>query len=146
MIINTLDELICEINNIKDFNSLETVLKKYNGEDWRKYIKHNKKTYTRVKIYEQFEFEIYLIIWDSNCKTPIHDHADNGCWLKVLDGKIHEKKYSTNLDLIHDHIYENGYVSYMNNTIGFHSIINSDKISYTLHIYSPPNHKTIYFT
>ena len=125
----TLEELISEINRINNFNLIDSALKKYNGDDWRKY-----------------EYEIYLIIWDYNSKTPIHDHADNGCWLKVLDGKIHEKKYSDTLNLLYDNVYENGDISYMNNNVGFHSIINSDKISYTLHVYSPPNHKTIYFS
>ena len=142
----TLEELISEINSINDFNLIDSALKNYNGEDWRKYVKHTKNSYTRVKLHEQYEYEIYLIIWDYNSKTPIHDHADNGCWLKVLDGKIHEKKYSDTLNLLHDNVYENGDISYMNNNVGFHSIINSDKISYTLHVYSPPNHKTIYFS
>ena len=142
----TLEELISEINRINDFNLIDSALKKYNGDDWRKYIKHTKNSYTRVKLHEQYEYEIYLIIWDCNSKTPIHDHADNGCWLKVLDGKIHEKKYSDTLNLLYDNVYENGDISYMNNNVGFHSIINSDKISYTLHVYSPPNHKTIYFS
>lgn len=142
----TLEELISEINSINDFNLIDSALKNYNGEDWRKYVKHTKNSYTRVKLHEQYEYEIYLIIWDCNSKTPIHDHADNGCWLKVLDGKIHEKKYSDTLNLLYDNVYENGDISYMNNNVGFHSIINSDKISYTLHVYSPPNHKTIYFS
>jgi len=62
----TLEELISEINRINDFNLIDGALKNYRCEDWRKYIKHNKNSYTRVKLHEQYEYEIYLIIWDSN--------------------------------------------------------------------------------
>lgn len=144
--INTIDELISEINKVNNFALVDIFLKKYNGEDWRKYIKHNKNTYTKIKIHEQLDYEIYLIIWDIRSKTPIHDHADNGCWLKVLEGEVNEKKYSGNLSLIYNNIYKKNDVSYMNNNIGFHSITNLDNISYTLHVYSPPNYKTIYFS
>lgn len=143
--VQTLDELVIEINKI-DFINVDKILIKYNGEDWIKYIKIDNNYYFKNKIFGNNNFEIYIITWNKNQNAPIHDHSSNGCWLKVLDGKLLEQKYSKELKLISTNILKKDDISYMDNTLGYHSISNNyDNITVTLHVYNPPNHKTKFF-
>lgn len=137
-----LNELIKNIENNKDFQ-LYDILHNYNDNDWEKYININHTSYNRVKIFENNFFDVYIITWDIKQKANIHDHSDNGCWLKVLKGNLIEKIYNSDLKLLKENILKENNISYMKNDIGYHSIINDNSdIAVTLHIYSPPNYKT----
>lgn len=89
--------------------------------------------------------DIYFIVWKPNAISKIHNHSRNGCYLWLLKGNIKEEIYSKNLSLININYYSTLDLSYINDKIGYHRIINYDKYSYSLHIYHPKNHKTIYF-
>jgi len=138
-------------NHLKSGEKLIEVsdfLKKYDIFDWEKYVKINKNNYNREKIYSCNLFDIYIITWDIGQKSLIHDHSDNGCLLKVLQGKLSENVYNPKLNLIKTNICDdkNNNISYMDNNIGLHNIENiGDEIVVTFHIYSPPNHQTKYF-
>ena len=70
----------------------------------------------------------------------------NGCLLKVLEGELEEFLYNKNLKLRTKSKIKKNTINYMNNNIGYHRITNNNNINaFSLHIYSPPNHKTIYF-
>ena len=92
-------------------------------------------------------FEIFIISWNKNQNAPIHDHSCNGCWLKVLQGKLIENIYESNsLSLCKSNTINTNDISFMKNNIGYHSMENnSDDIAVTIHIYNPPNHKTNFF-
>jgi hypothetical protein len=89
--------------------------------------------------------DIYFIVWKPNAISKIHNHSRNGCYLWLLKGNIKEEIYSKNLSLINMNYYSTMDLSYINDKIGYHRIINYDKYSYSLHFYHPKNHKTIYF-
>ena len=77
---------------------------------------------------------MYIITWNKYQKNSIHDHSKNGCI------------YNANLKLIMSKSINQNETKYIDNTIGYHKMINNtDKIIVSLHIYSPPNYKTNYF-
>jgi cysteine dioxygenase len=94
-----------------------------------------------------FNIEVFILSWKSGYETLPHDHSKNGCWLKVLRGKLNETLYTGELEMINNRDVSEGQYSFMSNDIGYHSIRNDDEsISFSIHIYSPPMHKTIYFS
>ena len=100
----------------------------------------------KIKIYENELFDVYIIVWNSYERSKIHNHAENGCWLKVLKGKLEENLYDSNLNYVTRKTINQGDFSYIRNSIGYHNIINiEDKKALTLHIYSPKGHKTIFY-
>jgi cysteine dioxygenase len=140
-----IDNLIEEIKNSKNFN-LHDILNNYKDDDWKKFININENRYNRVKIFENENLDIYIITWNIKQKANIHDHSDNGCWLKVLEGQLIEKIYDNDLKLMKTNILRENEISFMKNDIGYHSIINEENdIAASLHIYSPPNYKTKFF-
>lgn len=175
MEINTLHHLVKSIRDytskidIIDFklDQITSLLERYCGEDWYNYIYHNNPNYTKVKIpltNANDIFEIYLICWNKGAISPIHDHSENGCIVKILKGKLNEFRYNryeennTNTNLFsffkkkkknikNDkkncicYKLECNTVSYIHNDIAIHQIANSiDDTAYSLHIYSPCNY------
>jgi cysteine dioxygenase len=142
-----LKEIISKINEEKNFKKVGDILKEYNDEDWKIYVKTDNNRYCRNKIYENENFEIFIISWNKNQNAPIHDHSCNGCWLKVLQGELIENIYdSESLSLYKSSSIKKNDISFMKNNIGYHSITNnSDETAVTIHIYNPPNHKTKFF-
>tara|TARA_B110001469_G_scaffold107083_1_gene107158 strand:+ start:73 stop:579 length:507 start_codon:yes stop_codon:yes gene_type:complete len=95
----------------------------------------------RTKLYENKNYEIILISWLPGAKSHIHNHSDNGCLYRVIDGTLIEEQYHPEtLELIKlQNILPND-VDYIDNTTSYHRMINQDKtMAYSLHIYSPPN-------
>ena len=137
--------IIERIINSKEFY-LRDILQEYTAEDWKKHVKTSSNTYNRSKIFENENFEVYVITWNNLQKANIHDHSENGCWLKVLKGKLEENLYDSNLNYVTRKTINQGDFSYIRNSIGYHNIINiEDKKALTLHIYSPKGHKTIFY-
>lgn len=128
-------------NNLKD---MRPYIQGYDGNDWQEFYKLEKNNYTRNLIFQNDDFEIFLIVWDNGSRAKIHDHSDNGCIYKILDGKLVEKRYNTkNLSLLSLQMLNKGQVGYIDNSIGYHSIENkSHQPCVSLHIYSPPNYQT----
>ena len=142
--ISTITELISKIKEVNNFTLTNDILNKYNGYDWNEYVKINESNYNREKVYEDDLFEILIITWNINQKASIHDHSENGCFLKILDGgELEEILYDNKCNELNTKILKTNEISYMDNNIGYHSIINnSPKIVVSIHIYSPPNHST----
>lgn len=121
--------------------------------DWKRYVKFDQKTYIRIPIPELSNelFEIILICWDKNQKSPIHNHPENGCILKVLQGELTEDIYikSDTGKYVYNStkVNVNGNVSYMCGNDIIHRISNTnsnmdeDFKTISLHIYSPPKFK-----
>ena len=66
--------------------------------------------------------------------------------MKVLNGKLEENVYDTNLNLVKTKTLDEGFISFISDNIGYHNISNSsNEIALTIHIYSPKNHITKYF-
>ena len=92
-------------------------------------------SYSRNRIFNNESFEILILAWDKDSKTPVHDHPENGCVLLLLDGSLVEERISEYTTIFSKVIP--GKLSYIDNTHGKHSIT-AKKKSWSLHIYSPP--------
>jgi hypothetical protein len=141
-------ELDClEFNNVDECRH---IIESYESNDWKDYLKDidieirpNPCKYKRIIIKSTDKYELVLIAW-SVCKSGIHDHAKNGCISKLLKGSITEELYDINLNKIRENKIDVGRITYIDDMCGYHSIIAQDE-SYSLHVYSPPNHKTKFF-
>ena len=127
--------------------SLSPILKTYHGEDWKKFINYEKGTYTKTLLKQDDRISMYLLYWDGNTKSKIHNHAENGCIYKILKGNFYDKRYDPkNLIQNNQMLLHKNNISYIHNDYDYHSITNIlDIPSASLHIYSPPNFKTEYF-
>ena len=142
-----LEKLILKNSNkqftLEDYKS---VLENYQGNDWKQFTKINKETYQRTKVYECDNFDMFVITWDHNQESKIHNHASQGCLNKVLVGELTEIIYdTTTFTKITERKNPINYISYIDDSIGYHKIKNKNHLSVSLHIYSPPHFKTIYF-
>ena len=137
------------VNNGYEFHSekIKIYLENYKyTNEFDKYIFENKNQHSKIKIFENDILDVYIITWYLKAKSKIHDHAFNGCWLKVLNGKLEENVYDTNLNLVKTKTLDEGFISFISDNIGYHNISNSsNEIALTIHIYSPKNHITKYF-
>ena len=138
---SNLNDLIDYLKNnliTSEYNGLinyKTIIKNYSGNDWKKFVNINKNNYNRNILFKNKIFEIIIITWNTNQKSPIHGHPDGGCLLKVLKGNINEHFYSKKNKLIKNKLNTND-ISYIHNDYGKHLIVNnSDEIAVTLHIY-----------
>ena len=136
-----------DISNYNKLFRYSALLKNYRTEDWIEYLDKSKiQKFQKNIIHRDNQFEMYLINWPIEYQSTIHNHAENGCLMKVLQGHLEEKIYTDKLDFIESKLKYKGDISYIDDTIGFHSVNNNDTINATtLHIYSPPLHKTEYF-
>ena len=146
--ITSLEQLYQTINDTrlyKNFILREHVnsVINYVGDDWRKYINFSDRTYTRriLKEYSNDMFEFVLICWNNDQYTPIHDHPERGCIMKVLEGGLWEHRYTKccygNYDVHEKSYVVRNDVTYIEGNDTIHKIINDNLQTVTLHIYSP---------
>lgn len=148
--INSLDELFIETNKkfsvTRSLEHCKDLLTIYNSDDWKQYVEYSDMHYKRNHISKNDDLEFILICWLPNQGSIIHDHPDNGCLVKVIQGVLKEDIYvsDNNESYTYTHtIYnEQGYISYMEKSRVVHKISNpTDMPSVSLHIYSPPKFK-----
>ena len=145
-----LNELIANIENHiineGDFRDIGYLLESYGSTDWLNYIDSDTTGIKRNIVYLSSNIEIIIISWKAGYETLPHDHSRNGCWLKLLTGELSETLYNQALQEECNKIIKPRQISFMHNDFGYHSIKNSlETNSYSIHIYSPPKHKTNYF-
>ena len=128
---------------ILNLKSLKPLLNCYQSKDWANYEFYDINTYKKNLVYRDKDFEIFVVCWSENQGTQIHDHAANGCILKVLQGELTEYKYNIkSLKLKEFNNLSTNSISYIDNDCSYHKIINNnDMNAVSLHIYSPPNYQ-----
>ena len=87
--------------------------------------------------------------WPEGIASPIHDHADSHCFMRILDGKAKETKYFWPAKMLNpdgslmemsSRNVEAGVTAYMSDDLGLHRIENmshTNKLC-SMHLYSPP--------
>ena len=134
--------------NKEDFSSekIKECINNYTYNNEFNQLLCNSNTQKKIKIFENDLFDVYIIIWNIYERSNIHNHAENGCWLKVLKGTLEENLYDSDLNYVTRKTVHNNDASFIKNNIGYHNIINiGNEKALTLHIYSPKDHKTIYY-
>lgn len=142
-------KLNIKLDTNKNIKHLIDILNNYDGNDWMSYVMINPDKYNKILVVppeENSDFDMYIITWNKHQESLIHNHSENGCVYKVLQGSISEEHYNIDLKLNSSKLVCKNIVGYIDNTIGYHKMINNtDEVVVTLHIYSPPNYKTTYF-
>jgi len=105
------------------------------------YIEPFNNKISRTKLFENDYYEIILIGWEPNARSTIHNHSDNGCLFFLIRGDLTEEVYDTqHIELIYTRNILKNDVGYIDDTIGYHRMINTKgSYSFSIHIYSPPN-------
>ena len=145
---NNLNLLIKKINKIGvNKNTLSKKIKnivgQYNGKDWGKYIVKTKDNYYKNLIYNNDDYEMFVVSWMPNKNSTIHDHSENGCVFKILKGSLIEERYELNtIKYLGEDKFKEGDISFISNDISLHKVKNNnDFITTSLHIYSPPKYQ-----
>ncbi|AYV78460.1 MAG: I cysteine dioxygenase [Edafosvirus sp.] len=150
--ISTLEEVYDIINNNLiskgELEKQSEVIKRYNGDDWKDYVSFSDIRYKKNLVKKGDNIEIYVICWKKNQKSGIHNHPDGGCLLKVLSGEIKEDCYCIKQDCCPIYTLtktlKKDDIGYQIGKNGLHTISVIDD-TVTLHIYAPPNHKTLFY-
>ncbi|KAG9191197.1 cysteine dioxygenase [Alternaria panax] len=138
-----------------DEKELQELMQAYASEEseWAKYFfpsQHH--PYTRNVVDKgNGKSNLLILVWGPGKKSPIHDHAQAHCIMKVLKGSLTETRFATPtkddienqrpMTKIHEINYKKNEVTYMADTLGVHCISNPHPTEYavSLHLYTPPN-------
>ncbi|CAI7672357.1 unnamed protein product [Penicillium bialowiezense] len=136
--------------------------------DWARYFYNDtSKNYTRNAIENiNLKANILLLVWNPGKGSPVHDHANAHCIMKILAGTLQETVYRIPdqesdrgpLEIKSDKRHTMNDVTYISDDIGLHRVYNpsSDQVAVSLHrelsiklrgwnradrvlVYTPPN-------
>lgn len=132
-----LQQRLIEFSEQEGFNSLESFRDEFHYtalKEFEQFVAFKEDSYSSKTLFRTDKFEIRLLCWKPFQETPKHPHPQNGCLMKILEGKLVEEKFITN-DKI-ETVYIKGEVGYIK-AAEFHVLKNSAEDSISLHIYSP---------
>ncbi|EXJ63747.1 cysteine dioxygenase [Cladophialophora yegresii CBS 114405] len=146
-----------------DENDLIRLMQQYTSQEkqWRHYAFADlSRNYTRNLVDEgNGKSNLLIIVWNPGRCSPIHDHADAHCVMKILKGSLKETLYalpqgatelgasnassdvSTPPQVVKETLYSQNEVTYISDKIGLHRISNpsNDEVAVSLHLYTPPH-------
>jgi cysteine dioxygenase len=136
-----------------DQNDLINLMQQYtsNSKDWEQYaFADPSRNYTRNLVDEgNGKSNLLIVVWNPGKGSPIHDHADAHCVMKILKGSLTETLYkmpatstaSTPPEATQTTTYSTDEVTYISDQIGLHKIGNPSEteIAVSLHLYTPPH-------
>jgi len=134
-------------------NRMKALMQSYRDSgdtEWMSYKHSNPHSYARNLIYISPLFEAILLVWDRGQVSPIHNHNLSNCFFVVMEGQIHETKYSyqmvggkkaslTELGSSHFSSGDVAFVSEGDETL--HKVASENGKACTLHIYNRPIYK-----
>lgn len=111
-------------------------------QDWRPFTFFAERSYTRNLVHRCGAFELLLLGWNEGQQSPIHDHANQSCWMAVLDGDLEEIHYKTPATggIVEGRRarFAPGQVAFIDDKIAFHQIRPLAGRAVSLHLYSNP--------
>ncbi|RDW72962.1 hypothetical protein BP6252_06869 [Coleophoma cylindrospora] len=143
-----------------DVDYLKGLMNRYvsNPDDWKRYAYADpSKHYTRNCVEDiNGKANILILVWNPKKGSPVHDHANAHCVMKVLQGKLKEELFdmpassssehahhaNAPLELKKETILGLDQVAYVSDNIGLHRISNpaeDGELAVSLHLYTPPN-------
>lgn len=142
-----------ELRRGKDIQRITRILEslRFNPKEFRRYAHWNAGKYTRNLIGYNAAFTLLMLCWDCGQESPIHDHAGSNCFMKILEGELHEVRYdasdASKLRLKAITQLRDEAVAYIDDTQGVHKMVNPnvEKGAISLHIYIPPYTKCSIF-
>ncbi|KAH8173126.1 cysteine dioxygenase type I domain-containing protein [Sarocladium implicatum] len=120
------------------------------GEEWKRYaFGDSSRGYTRNLVDEgNGKSNLLVLVWSPGKGSPIHDHGNAHCLMKILRGSLTETRFEfpqegadqDQMKVISNKRYEENKVAYMADELGLHRIVNEGSdFAVSLHLYTPPN-------
>jgi len=114
-------------------------------DDYLPFIYFREETYGRNLVYRSELFELLVITWLPQQRTPIHDHSGQRCWMTLQSGSLHFKNYKVGADgseLVVSgpvEVHSAGENVYIDDGLGVHSIANAtSRPAISVHLYAGP--------
>ncbi|CEJ84391.1 Putative Cysteine dioxygenase [[Torrubiella] hemipterigena] len=136
-------------------NFLARLMKLYDSRDmnWSKYAFGDRsRGYTRNLVDEgNGKSNLLVLVWSPGKGSPIHDHGNAHCLMKILKGNLTETRYEFpqegsapgSMKVISEKTYQENQVAYMADELGLHRISNQgDDFAVSLHRKKNPSTKT----
>lgn len=114
------------------------------SEEIKKCINFSEDNYTRNLFYKDDRFEVLIMCWNKNQKSPIHDHYQSFSVEKIISGKIINTNYhytNSNTDEIQETNSETLSIGgvIFSHPGEIHKIEPADNLpAISIHLYSPP--------
>jgi len=131
---------------------IQQMMRSYTSKEseWEQYaLLDPSKHYTRNLVDEgNGKSNLLILVWSPGRGSPIHDHANAHCVMKILKGSLTETIYEApNPDkpctpkMKRTRIYAENEVTYISDKIGVHKISNTSEkdLAVSLHLYTPPH-------
>ena len=120
-----------------DLISLKKWLDTIDVEGWKEMVNYQEEKYCRNVFTNSTLFDLVVICWKPGQGSPVHDHPEKGCLVKILHGTLGDELTSAD-GSVKRNKYQEGDVLYINNDMGMHRVFNqSDQGAVSLHIYAP---------
>ncbi|KAK3400053.1 RmlC-like cupin domain-containing protein [Sordaria brevicollis] len=144
-----------------DVEHLTRLMKEYQSDEveWSRFAFGDaSRGYTRNLVDEgNGKSNLLVLVWSPGKGSPIHDHGNAHCLMKILQGNLTETRYafpssssspsepsepaSKPMQVISEKVYRENEVAYMADELGVHRVWNQDPDNFavSLHLYTPPN-------
>eukprot|EP00474_Spongospora_subterranea_P004108 CRZ04566.1 hypothetical protein [Spongospora subterranea] len=136
----------------RDIGAVSALMARWNVTDrknWEQFAQFDQdKSYTRNLISsDDVNFTLMMLCWNKGKLSPIHDHANSECWVRIVSGTALEEQFikdpcdeSAPLQLKTVNTVPAGGVTHIHDRIGLHRLGNasSEHVMISLHCYSPP--------
>ncbi|KAH8681305.1 RmlC-like cupin domain-containing protein [Xylariales sp. PMI_506] len=134
-----------------DVDVLSDTMSRYmsNAEEWSKYaFGDSSRGYTRNLVDEgNGKSNLLVLVWSPGKGSPIHDHGNAHCLMKILRGRLTETRYDfpeegeqKPMCMKSRTVHEENSVAYMADELGLHRVTNEGSdFAVSLHLYTPPN-------
>lgn len=131
-----------------DIGSVRELMENYTSDEkeWSHLALHDPlRNYSRNGVINiNNNANLLILVWSPGKSSPIHDHANAHCVMKILKGELVEHLYkvpdcSGKMEQKGESILRRDEVGYISDDIGLHKIENpSNECSVSLHLYTPP--------
>ncbi|KAI0015565.1 RmlC-like cupin domain-containing protein [Xylariomycetidae sp. FL0641] len=133
-----------------DVQDLQHLMERYvsNSREWATYAMANPgMAYTRNLVDEgNGNANLLILVWTPGKASPIHDHGNAHCVMKILRGNLTETRFDfpdgegQPMNVKSQHVHKENSVAYMADELGLHRVSNEGSdYAVSLHLYTPPN-------
>ncbi|KAF4997859.1 hypothetical protein FGRMN_3560 [Fusarium graminum] len=135
-----------------DVDYLQHLMEGYDSSNnlWSKYAFGDRtRGYTRNLVDEgNGKSNLLVLVWSPGKGSPIHDHGNAHCIMKILRGELTETRYAfpeaneeeEPMKVISERTFKENAVTYMADELGLHRVTNrGSDFAVSLHLYTPPN-------
>lgn len=85
---------LTELNGFVSLESFRDEFINFPLEGFEQFVAFKNDSYSSKILFRTDKFEIRLLCWKPFQATPKHPHPQNGCLMKILEGKLIEEKFT----------------------------------------------------